>query len=224
MKQYLPISLKQGLILKIFLLEDDFSLNSSIKEMLEDENHTVFSFYDGAKAIDNISNDFSLFILDINVPNINGLQILKYIKSINKNANILIISANIGIDSIKEAYELGCEDYIKKPFDIEELLLKVAKIEQKERFVISNNALKFDIVNKRAFFNDIEIPLTKNESYFLYLLFTNIGHRVTYSQIEEFVYSEEKSYMAIRSMIKRLRQKLPKDTILNSKEEGYFIV
>ena len=209
--------------MKIFLLEDDFALNSSIKEMLEDENYRVFSFYDGEKAIENISNNYSLFILDINVPNINGLEILKYIKSINTNANILIISANIGIDTIKEAYKYGCEDYIKKPFDIEELLLKVEKISQKESFITLNNGLKFNTFNKRVFLNNIEITLTKNESYFLYLLFTNLGQRVTYSQIEEFVYGEEKSYMAIRSIIKRLRQKLPKDTILNSQEEGYFI-
>ena len=110
--------------MKIFLLEDDYSLNEAIKEIIQLESHSVENFYDGETAFSKISNDFDLYILDINIPNINGLEILKQIKQINPKTKVIIISANINIDLIREAYTLGCDDYIKKPFDIEELLFK----------------------------------------------------------------------------------------------------
>ena len=65
--------------MKIFLLEDDFSLNESIKDMLESENFIVDSFYDGKVALDNTSGDYELFILDIFVPNLNGILLLEKI-------------------------------------------------------------------------------------------------------------------------------------------------
>ena len=112
--------------MKIFLLEDDYSLNEAIKEILELEKHTVDNFYDGEIAFDNIlNNNYDLYILDINVPNIDGLEVLEKIKSISLILNVIIISANINIDLIKKAYLLGCDDYLKKPFDLEELALKI---------------------------------------------------------------------------------------------------
>ena len=90
--------------MKIFLLEDDFALNESIKDMLESENFIVDSFYDGKVALDNISGDYELFILDIFVPNLNGILLLEKIKQINKNSIVFIMSANIDIDTIKCAY------------------------------------------------------------------------------------------------------------------------
>ena len=100
--------------MKIFLLEDDFSLNESIKELLEAENFIVDSFYDGEIALDNLISNYLVYILDVNTPNIDGLSLLEHIKNINPNSKVLIISANINIDKIKDAYEKGCEDYIKK--------------------------------------------------------------------------------------------------------------
>lgn len=124
--------------MKIFLLEDDFSLNESIKDMLESENFIVDSFYDGKVALDNISGDYELFILDIFVPNLNGILLLEKIKKINKNSIVFIMSANIDIDTIKGAYLKGCDDYIKKPFNIQELLFKLANL---RRIVIFSNLM-----------------------------------------------------------------------------------
>ena len=121
--------------MKIFLLEDDYSLNESIKEIIELENHTIDNFYDGEVAFNNFSNDYDLFILDINVPNIKGLELLKIIKNTNFRTKVIIISANININLIKEAYDLGCDDYLKKPFDLEELVLKINRYEQKSKLL-----------------------------------------------------------------------------------------
>ena len=99
--------------MKIFLLEDDYSLNDTIKETLELNNHKVKTFYDGEVAFNNIAFEYDLYILDINTPSINGLEILKAIKKQMKKSKVIMISANINIQTIKESYFSGCDDYIK---------------------------------------------------------------------------------------------------------------
>lgn len=210
--------------MKIFLLEDDYSLNEAIKEIIELENHIVDNFYDGEIAFNNLSNDYDLYILDINVPNIQGLELLKIIKNANFKTKVIIISANININLIKEAYDLGCDDYLKKPFDLEELILKINRYEQKSKIFYLDENIIFNLSKKELIINNKNIELTKNEKKLLYLLVNNIGSKISYEQIENFVYeAEAKSSDAIRSLMKRLRKKLPKDLILNSLDEGYYI-
>lgn len=210
--------------MKIFLLEDDYSLNESIKEMLETENFIVDSFYEGDVAYENIIGDYELYIFDINVPNIDGLYLLEHIKNINPNSKVIMISANINIDQIKEAYLKGCDDYIKKPFDIEELLLKINKYTQKSHIIILDENLYFNKNDKKLFLNNIEIELTKNERNLLVLLINNKSNKVSHSQIEDYIYDRvSKSSDAIRSLVKRLRRKITKDIIFNSLDEGYYI-
>lgn len=210
--------------MKIFLLEDDFALNDSIKDMLESENFLVDSFYDGQIALDNIKEDYDIFILDIFVPNLNGILLLERIKIINKNSIVFIMSANIDISTIKDAYSKGCNDYIKKPFNIQELLFKLEKFKKNNSIFKFDNETFFDINLKKFIFNNIEIELTKNEKNLLHLLICNQGRCVNYTLIEDIVYDGEyKSLDAIRSLVKRLRKKLPKDIIFNNLEEGYFI-
>lgn len=210
--------------MKIFLLEDDYSLNESIKEMLETENFIVDSFYEGDVAYENIIGDYELYIFDINVPNIDGLYLLEHIKNINPNSKVIMISANINIDQIKEAYLKGCDDYIKKPFDIEELLLKINKYTQKPHIIILDENLYFNKNDKKLFLNNIKIELTKNERNLLILLINNKSNKVSHSQIEDYIYDRvSKSSDAIRSLVKRLRRKITKDIIFNSLDEGYYI-
>ena len=210
--------------MKIFLLEDDYSLNASIKEMLETEDFIVDSFYEGDIAYENIIGDYELYIFDINVPNIDGLYLLEHIKNINPNSKVIIISANINIDKIKEAYLKGCDDYIKKPFDIEELLLKINKYIQRSNIVILDENLYFNKKEKTLFLENNELILTKNEKALLILLINNRGKKVNSTQIEDYVYDRvAKSSDAIRSLVKRLRKKISKNIILNSLDEGYYI-
>jgi DNA-binding response OmpR family regulator len=210
--------------MKIFLLEDDYSLNEAIKEIIQLENHIVDNFYDGDVAFNNISNDYDLYILDINIPNMNGLEVLKNIKNKNPKTKVLIISANINIHLIREAYILGCDDYIKKPFDLEELIFKINRYEKKNKLIYLDKNIAFNLLNKELIIDGGIFELTKNERNFLFLLVENLGKKVSYEQIENFVYQgESKSSNAIRSLIKRIRKKLPKELIFNSLEEGYFI-
>lgn len=210
--------------MKIFLLEDDYSLNEAIKEIIELENHCVDNFYAGDAAFNNISNNYDLYILDINTPNIDGLELLKAIKSINLKTKVIMISANINIELMKKAYDLGCDDYLKKPFNLEELIFKINRYEQKNKIIYLDKDITFNLSKKELIINNQIIDLTKNEKNLLTLLIENKGIKVSHEQIENFVYDGvSKSSDAIRSLVKRLRKKLTKELICNSLEEGYYI-
>ena len=149
--------------MKIFLLEDDYSLNETIKEMLELNYHEIDSFYDGEVAYNNIIHNYDLFILDINTPSIDGIELLKSIKKLNSQTKVIMISANINIDKIKEAYNYGCDDYLKKPFDIEELILKIEKYNTKEKNIILDENIYFNLLTNELYINSQKWNLQKKK-------------------------------------------------------------
>ncbi len=210
--------------MKILLLEDDYSLNETIKEFIEVYGYEVDSFFDGLSAYEAICSEYDLYILDINTPKIEGLEVLSKIKEINPFSKVIMISAIIDIAKIREAYALGCDDYVKKPFEVEELLLKIEKIDRNRNIKQLGTNISFCMDKKDLYINNQLITLTKNEKLFLFLLIQNYAQTVSHEQIEEFVYDgESKSFNAIRSMVKRLRKKIPEDIISNNIKEGYFM-
>lgn len=212
--------------MKIFLLEDDYSLNTAIKESLELENHNVESFYDGLQALDSLSSLYDLYILDINTPTLEGISLIESIKRISKKIKVIMISAIIDIDKIRESYNKGCDDYLKKPFDIEELLLKIKKydLERSETNIELSKNIHYSLRDKKFYINNKNVHLTKNEQAFLHLLILNKNSIVTNSQIEDYVYEgESKTSVAIRSLVKRLRKKLSNNLIETVNQEGFII-
>jgi DNA-binding response OmpR family regulator len=113
--------------MKILLLEDNQKLNDTISKRLKLKGYNVLSFTDGALALEAISEGFSCFVLDINVPNVDGIKILKKIREIYPKLPVIIISASVELDIIKESYDFGCSDYLKKPFFIDELEIKIER-------------------------------------------------------------------------------------------------
>jgi two-component system OmpR family response regulator len=212
--------------MKILLLEDDFALHKAIKATLAIGNYEIESFYDGLVALENAPAPFDLYVLDINVPNISGLEITQKIKSFNPNAKIIIISAYNDIKTIKEAYSHGCDDYLKKPFNIEELLIKVQKLDTRshEKYIFITDDLKYNLSMKTLFCDDSKVELTKKESIFIHLLLANNNQSVPYDRIIEAVYlNEESDINALRSLVKRLRKKLPDDIIKTDIIGGYAL-
>ena len=125
--------------MKILLLEDNKKLNEAISKRLKLKGYNVLSFLDGEEAYEAITDGFSCFVLDINVPNIDGIKILKKIREFYSGLPVIIISASVELDVIKQAYEFGCNDFLKKPFFIDELEIKI------ERYCnIQNDKIFFD--------------------------------------------------------------------------------
>lgn len=199
--------------MKILLLEDDIALNRAIKKITELDSHTTTPFFDGKEVYNDLSQSYDLYILDINVPNINGLELLNLIYEKNHTSKVIIISANSDIHSLSEAYRLGCIDYLKKPFHLEELRIKISKLSSDIENLLDSVKLKND-----------ENALTKKEKSLLILLLTNKERIVTYEMIEYSVYNEKMMSMdSVRALVRRLRAKLSDDVIVNVVDEGYKI-
>ncbi len=198
--------------MNILLLEDNIALNKAIKRILELSDHIVSTFYDGAEVLKSISNLYDLYILDINVPNINGLELLDLIYNKNNNSKVIIITSNTDLNSLEKAYKLGCIDYIKKPFHLAELRIKTNRLDNSKNDILSFFNLKNDE------------SLSKQEKKLLLLFLEHKGKIVTYNMIDENVYENKTMTMdGLRAMIRRVRAKLNDDIIINVIDEGYRV-
>jgi len=199
--------------MKILLLEDDIALNKAIKRVLELDHHTVDTFIDGEAIIKSFDQGYDLYILDINVPNISGLELLDMILNHNDQAKVIMISSNTDVQSLETAYNIGCVDYLKKPFHIAELRAKINRLKISREHLASGIKLKSE--------ND---PLAKKEKRLLNLLLDNVSLVVKYDLIENYVYENKPMSMdALRALVRRLRSKLSDDIIENIIDVGYTI-
>ncbi|QFR50179.1 response regulator transcription factor [Sulfurimonas lithotrophica] len=126
---------------KILLLEDDSLLADTLKELLQSETYNVTLVKTGNEAIDKTYDEkFDLYVFDINVPDISGLEILESLRDANDKTPTIFISALVDINSISKAFKVGAEDYIKKPFFPEELLIRIdAKLLPKQTNIVYKN-------------------------------------------------------------------------------------
>lgn len=210
--------------MKILVLEDNERLANVIKSVLIKEGYTVDLFMDGEKALDALNRGYHCFILDINVPSIDGLSILETVRLYHKEIPAIIMSSNHELEKIQASYEIGCDDYLKKPFFIYELVQKVKKLCHKPSSTINLwTHYSYDYANHRLFDpNNEEIKLAKKEGMFLDLFIKDRHRVVTFNELEEYVWEgEETSVLNMRALIKRLRKKLPEGAIEMIKEVGY---
>lgn len=130
----------------ILLLEDDTLLAETLQELLESEGYNVTLVLDGGAAADaSYEKKFDLYIFDINVPEINGLELLESLRGADDKTPAIFISALVDLNSITKGFQVGADDYIKKPFFPEELLIRVnAKLGQQSSSLIHYGDLEFD--------------------------------------------------------------------------------
>ena len=196
--------------MKILLVEDDLQLNNIIKKSLV-KKYTVTSVFDGESAIELIDNNiYDLFIVDINIPNVSGLDLTKYIRQKDLNTNIIIITASTELQNFEDSFKNGCNEFIKKPFYLEELNIRINNL-IKEEFIeelcISSN-IKYLIEKKELFINDVNIKLRKKEKRLLELLLKNTNFVVPIEEIQNYVWENEiKNYYPLRQLINELRKK-----------------
>ncbi|AXH13725.1 response regulator transcription factor [Malaciobacter mytili] len=214
--------------MNILLLEDDLILNEIITEYLESKDYTVTSTYDGEDALINLfSNIYDLLLLDVNVPNINGFEILQRLRQEGITTPSIFITSLNQIDDLKKGFEIGCNDYIKKPFELEELGLRIDNI--KKLFNIDTNIIKID---ENIEFNTQDLilkndgiihHLPQKEAKILAYLVNHpnkiISHEELISNI--WTYEETPSSSTLRTYIKNLRKILADEYIQTKKGVGY---
>jgi len=195
--------------MKIALLEDDVALNKALSRALAIDGHDVVSFYDGSKLLEAIDPSFELYILDLNVGGVDGFGVLEHLKNMHTPFESIVISADSHIDSIKTAYALGSLDYLKKPFHLDELRIKIERLAQR-------NEQRFEQLPLTS------EDLTKKEHQLLELLLEHKNGIVTYEQIEAHLYPDKPmTHDALRALVKRLRSKLRSDIIKTINQVGY---
>lgn len=210
--------------MKILLLEDNQKLNDTISKRLKLKGYNVLSFTDGALALEAISEGFSCFVLDINVPNVDGIKILKKIREIYPKLPVIIISASVELDIIKESYDFGCSDYLKKPFFIDELEIKIERYCQIQNTKIEfDKNCYFDFKSSLIIINNEEKRLTKKEKLLLNLFITKKNQVISYEAIENYVWEGNFATLeSIRSLIRRVRKILDKEYIQTVVDTGYI--
>jgi len=211
--------------MRLMLVEDEYLLNKTIKTYLETKNYKVDSYTDGLEALDEVAKGYDLFILDIDIPNISGIELLEQIRKIYQTTPIIIMSATIDMNMITKAYTKGCNDYLKKPFDIKELALKIEAFTRTvDKFVVLQESLLYNKNSNTLSYENREILLSSHEQRFISLLLQNRGSIVTHEQLEFVIWGVDEAVPHLRQLVSRLRKKLPLDVIQNRVGEGYFIV
>lgn len=209
--------------MKILILEDNERLCNLMKQALTKNRYKVDTVDNGEKALEMITNGYGCFILDINVPNLDGISVLEYIRSYYKDVPIIIISSNHELEKIQKSYEIGCNDYLKKPFFLYELIQKIQKLcKLKNTLIDFGEGFIFDY-NKQFLMKGTEqIKLAKKEILFLELLVKDIHRVFSFDEIEDYVWEgEETNLINVRALVKRLRKKIPENSIKIVKGIGY---
>lgn len=215
--------------MKILLLEDDLILNEIIQEHLIEKQHSVLSVFTGDDAQDVIySKTFDILLLDVNVPNINGFELLNQLRKNGiKTPAIFITSANM-LEDIEKGFESGCDDYIKKPFELKELDLRIENIKRLHN-ISSNSIIKIsqntslDKENLIININETKIHIAQKESEVLEYLIQNKNKIVSIDELSTNVWAYEESPTAstIRTYIKNLRKIVGDESIINIRGVGY---
>ncbi|WP_187646926.1 response regulator transcription factor [Nitrosophilus labii] len=215
--------------MKIVILEDEAGLSYAIKLLLEANGHTVYNFDTidmFIKQIDSIK-PIDLIILDISLPDGNALKMLKSFPQIKEESKILIISGHTEIENIRTSFELGAEDFIKKPFNPEELLLRVNRIFKllQKNLQHFGDRYYYDWSARMLYNSYTPVVLSRTETKLLEFLLRNKGRFLSPQTIAEYVWEESVPNNTVAALVNRLRKKLQESNVIVSKREiGYAIL
>lgn len=215
---------------KILLLEDDTNLGEIVSEFLEEEGFIVDLVDNAEDALNKAyEKNYDLWVLDVKVPLGDGFSVLKNLREAKKyTPAIFMTSLNTTID-LQKGFESGCDDYIKKPFELEELKIRINAIlkrsfsHKNEDYEDLGNGLKFALVSQTLYQNDKPLSLPLKELKLLSLLVKNKGKFIDTAYIFEEIwdYDQEPSELSLRAYVKNLRKILGKDSIINQRGRGY---
>lgn len=215
---------------KILLLEDDITLNDTVSDYLQESDFEVISLYDGEEAYEKIyEQKFDLLLLDVNVPSLDGFELLRNLREQNINTPAIFITSLNSMDSFEKGYEIGCDDYIRKPFELKELSLRIESILKRGYFHQNDTKIKivddifFDTSSNLLYKSEDEIKINNKETKLLKLFLKNQNRTISHEEIFDNVwdYEEESSDDSLRTYIKNLRKIFGKERIISVKKLGY---
>jgi len=203
--------------LKLLVVEDEAGLKDSIRDYFTEAGNVCETVSDYGLAMQKINlYRYDCIILDITLPNGNGLDILRTLKTNRYPDGVLIISAKNSLDDRLQGLDLGADDYLTKPFHLSELRARVMAITRRKSFdgnhIVVFNELQLDMLAKSVSANDTPIKFTKREYDLLLYFIANKGKVVTKNAIAEHLWGDSidaaNNFDFIYSHIKNIRKKL----------------
>lgn len=212
---------------KILILEDNELLLETLDEFLSDNGYAVKLAKSGKEAIDfTYKEDFDLFLLDVKVPDINGFEFLKQMRDIGCKTPAIFLTSLRDKDSLAQGFGLGGDDYIKKPFDLDEVLFRIKavlsrKTDSEDEIKIFGN-FYLNKERKRVFDSGVELDMNLKDYKLLCLLIENRGKVVTTEMIVDKLWKNELANVgSIRVYVTNLKKIFGKDSISNIRGIGY---
>jgi DNA-binding response OmpR family regulator len=207
--------------MKILLLEDDQILCASLKEFLELEGYTVDVVHRGSEVFDlTFDETYDLYILDVNVPEVDGFDVLSSLKDAGDETPAIYITALTDINSISKGFEIGADDYIKKPFDPEELVIRIKRKYQKEDNLLRLNDIVYNPTTRVLQKDGQTIGLGEVQQNIFHTLMVEQNKIVDSYTLMDFL--EQPSANALRVNLAKLKNKLGIE-IKNIRAQGYMI-
>ncbi len=215
---------------KLLLLEDESALNETITEYLQEQGYEVVSVFDGDEAQDKLyETSFDLLLLDVNVPGVDGFNLLKTARETGTTTPAIFLTSRSALADVEDGFESGADDYLRKPFALKELLLRIENL--LKRYFRHDNTDRIEL-GEELYYDSATLTLNKKgeavtlgdkESRLLKLFIQRRGELIVHEVIKEQLwdFDEEPSDDALRTYIKHLRQILGKESIVSHKRLGY---
>ncbi|MCE5193208.1 MAG: response regulator transcription factor [Candidatus Cryosericum sp.] len=202
--------------MRILVVEDEPDICKAIADALQQEHYVVDTADDGAAALAkvHVEQAYDLLLLDLMLPGINGLQVLRQLRSEGNRTPVLIITARDTVRERVAGLDQGADDYLVKPFAIDEMLARVRALLRRgpvvQQTVLSSGIVSFDPATHLCMVAGKPVPLTVHEERILEYLLCNTGHIVPRGELEDHVWDDQTSLWTdtLKVHISRLRRKL----------------
>ena len=218
---------------QILLVEDDETLSELINEYLSEQGYDVTVCADAKAALDTAyERNFDILILDVKLPKGDGFSLLRELRRLGNDAPAIFTTSLNALQDLEIGYKSGCDDYLKKPYELKELLLRIQILLKRkfshvnDEFIELNGGYKFYPSSKTLRQNGQIVNLSNKESELLALFLENKNALLSKEAIFEKIwnYGEEPSELSLRVYVKNLRRILGKDAIINRRGDGYIYV
>ncbi len=216
--------------MRVLLVEDDKSLATALKELLEQEGYRVRLVLDGKRGLElALSEEFDLILLDYFLPSMDGREFLKRLRSEGSKVPVIALTVVSDIKNKVDFFQAGADDYITKPFHFEELLARIRAVLRRYAGLESAEVDLGDVIiklsQKKVLVGQEEVSLTLGEYLILEYLMLNRGRFVSREELlEKALRSYEAESNTVEVLIHRLRKKIGRDIIKTQRGLGYRIL
>lgn len=220
--------------MRILIVEDEMELCDSIAEGLEIDGYAVDTCYNGSEAFELLLVEtYDLVVLDLNLPGMDGMELLKEVRRQNNELKVLILSARGSVSDKVQGLDIGANDYLAKPFDFEELEARIRNLLRRsftqENTVLVCGKLSMDTIKRIALADGVQVPLTKKELALLEYFMFHPEKVISQEELMEHVWNMEADSFSnavrvhIASLRKKIKALLGYDPIATKIGEGYYL-